>query len=119
MSHLSRLEEIALRYPEAVRHDIEAWDGEPTFRVRGKNFIFASPEGTSLTVKLSKEEAEAVVASDERASATGYGLGRHGWISVALGDDDLDDDQWTEVEEWIDTSYRLVAPKRLVAQLDG
>lgn len=117
MSHLARLEEIALRYPEAVRHDIEAWDGEPTFRVRQKNFVFSNPEGTSLTVKLSKEEAAAVVASDDRASATGYGLGRHGWVTVVLGDGDLDDDQWAEIGEWIDTSYRLVAPKRLVAQL--
>ena len=42
---MDRLEAMALRLPEAERVDIEAWDGEPTFRVRGKNFVFTDPDG--------------------------------------------------------------------------
>jgi predicted DNA-binding protein (MmcQ/YjbR family) len=109
---MAHLERIVSRLPEAARVDIEAWDGEPTFRVRGKNFVFTNPEATGVTVKLPKEEAEAVVATDTLAQPTGYGLGRHGWVSVEIGDD-ADDTRWQQVEEWVRTSYTLVAPKKL------
>jgi predicted DNA-binding protein (MmcQ/YjbR family) len=109
---MAHLERIVARLPEADRVDIEAWDGEPTFRVRGKNFIFTNAEATGLSVKLPKEEAAAVVATDPLAQPTGYGLGRHGWVSVEVGDDP-DEARWRQVEEWVRTSYTLVAPKRL------
>ena len=109
---MAHLERIVARLPEAGRVDIEAWDGEPTFRVRGKNFIFTNGEATGLSVKLPKEEAAAVVATDPLAEPTGYGLGRHGWVSVEVGDDP-DEARWRQVEEWVRTSYTLVAPKKL------
>jgi predicted DNA-binding protein (MmcQ/YjbR family) len=112
VDNMAHLERIVARLPEAERVDIEAWDGEPTFRVRGKNFIFASPEATGLSVKLPKEEAAAVVATDPLAEPTGYGLGRHGWVSVEIGDDP-DEARWQQVEEWVRTSYTLIAPKKL------
>ena len=106
---LTRLRKICLALPEA--HEKEAW-GEPTFRVRGKNFVFTDQCAHGLSVKLSKEEAAAVVATDSRAEPTGYGLGRHGWVSVEVGDA-ADDARWQLVEEWVRTSYALVAPKSL------
>jgi predicted DNA-binding protein (MmcQ/YjbR family) len=118
---MARLEHIVARLPEAVRVDIEAWDGEPTFRVRGKNFVFTDPEATGLSVKLPKDEAAAVVATDPQATPTAYGLGRHGWVSVTIGEH-ADDDRWQQVEEWVRTSYTLVAPKalaRIVLAADG
>ena len=96
--------------------DIEAWEGEPTFRANGKVLVFAHPEFSAITVKLPKEEAAAVVASDQAVSPTGYGLGRHGWISVDLPTR-LTRERREEVEEWILTSYTLVAPKTLARQL--
>lgn len=116
MSNMARLEAMAARLPEAARVDIEAWDGEPTFRVRNKNFVFASKDGTGISVKLPKEEAAAVVATEPDAEPTGYGLGRHGWVSVQLGDE-LDEARWEQVEEWVRTSYTLVAPKKLANQV--
>jgi predicted DNA-binding protein (MmcQ/YjbR family) len=113
---MDRLEEIVGRLPEAVRVDIEAWDGEPTFRVRGKNFVFTDTAATGISVKLPKEEAAALVATDPRAVPTGYGLGRHGWVSITLTGR-LTRDGWREVEEWVRTSYTLVAPKRLARQI--
>ena len=109
---MHRLERIAARLPEAERVDIEAWGDEPTFRVRGKNFVFTDQEASGVSVKLPKEEAAAVVATDELAEPTGYGLGRHGWVSVQIGDE-AGDARWQEVEEWVRTSYTLVAPKSL------
>jgi predicted DNA-binding protein (MmcQ/YjbR family) len=116
MGNMPRLEAIALRLPSAERVDIAAWDGEPTFRVNGKNFVFCDPEGTGISVKLPKEEAEAVVATDSAVTPTGYGLGRHGWVSIELGRRPSAA-RWREVEEWIRTSYTLVAPRKLAQQV--
>ena len=121
VDNMARLEQIAARLPEAQRVDIEAWGGEPTFRVRGKNFVFSDQAATGLSLKLPKEEAEAVAATEPDASPTGYGLGRHGWVSVKVAED-ADDDRWQQVEEWVRTSYTMVAPKslaKLVLAEDG
>ena len=116
MGHAARIEAIVARLPEAVRVDIEAWDGELTFRVNGKNFVFTHPEFQSITVKLPKEEATAVLATDKAVTPTGYGLGRHGWVSVALPAK-ISVRRWEQLEEWIRTSYTLVAPKKLARQV--
>ncbi len=115
---MARLEKIIGRLPEWERVDIEAWDDHPTFRVRKKNFVFANREATSLGLKLSKEEADAVVATDDAVSPMGYGLGRHGWISLELPLD-AGGDRWDEVTEWIRISYTLVAPKKLAAIVEA
>ena len=112
MGNMARLERIVARLPEAERVDIEAWGGEPTFRVRGKNFVFTDQAASGLSVKLPKDEAAALVATDPLAEPTGYGLGRHGWVSVTIGDG-APAERWVEVEEWVRTSYTLVAPKKL------
>ena len=112
MNNMKRLEQIVERLPEAERVDIEAWGGEPTFRVRGKNFIFAAHDASGISVKLSKDEAEAVVATDPGAEPTGYGLGRHGWVSLQIPTK-ANAARWQQIEEWVRTSYTLVAPKSL------
>ena len=56
------------------------------------------------------------MGSEPDAEPTGYGLGRHGWVSVQLGDE-LDEARWEQVEEWVRTSYTLVAPKKLANQV--
>ena len=116
VENMSRLEAITARLPEAERVDIEAWGGEPTFRVRGKNFIFTDQAASGVSVKLPKDEAAAVVATDPHAEPTGYGLGRHGWVSIHIGDA-AGDARWQQVEEWVRTSYTLVAPKSLALRV--
>jgi predicted DNA-binding protein (MmcQ/YjbR family) len=112
MANMAKLEEIVARLPEAGRVDIEAWGGEPTFRVHGKSFVFSSPDAGSIGVKLPYEEAVAVVASDAHAKPMGYGLGRHGWVSISIPKR-TSARRWREIEEWIRTSYTLVAPTKL------
>lgn len=118
VDHLSRLEQIATALPEAVRVDIEEWGGDPTFRVRNKNFVFAGPDGRTFGVKLPPEEAAAVVASDPDASPMGYGLGRHGWVSVNLPARPSAA-RWSEVAELVRTSYCLIAPKKLARLVEA
>ena len=95
--------------------NVEEWGDHPTFRVRKKNFVFSNADATSLSFKLSKEEAAAVVATEQRHPA-GYGLGRHGWVAYDL-EPNASADRWEEVTEWVETSYTLVAPKTLARQV--
>jgi predicted DNA-binding protein (MmcQ/YjbR family) len=50
------------------------------------------------------------------AEPSGYNLGRAGWVSSSFRPGD---EMPVEIlRQWIDESYRAVAPRRLVAQLD-
>jgi predicted DNA-binding protein (MmcQ/YjbR family) len=113
-NNMKRLERIVAELPEAIRVDIAEWGDHPTFRVRNKNFVFSDDKGESLSVKLDKTEAAAVVATDPDVDAAGYGLGRHGWVSISVAPNS-GDERWELLREWIRTSYILVAPKSLAA----
>jgi predicted DNA-binding protein (MmcQ/YjbR family) len=113
---MRRLERIVARLPEAVRVDVAAWDDHPTFRVNGKTFVFSDTKATAITVKLDRDEAAAVTASDPAAQPAGYGLGRAGWVRVTLGARPSAA-RWREVEEWIHTSYTHIAPRRLARRV--
>ncbi|MDH5281754.1 MAG: MmcQ/YjbR family DNA-binding protein, partial [Thermoleophilia bacterium] len=54
--------------------------------------------------------------SIEGALPSGYGLGKAGWVTVPSDDEDVD---LTLLCDWVEESYRIVAPKRLVALLDA
>src|SRR3954468_11738361 len=97
VTNMERLEAVVARLPEAVRVDVEEWGDHPTFRVNGKNFVFSDDKAESLSLKLPKEEAAAVVATDGAADPAGYGLGRHGWIALTL-DSSPGEDRWQQVE---------------------
>ena len=50
------------------------------------------------------------------AEPTGYGLGKHGWVTATFEPGDaipLD-----LIREWIDESYRAVAPKSVLAKME-
>ncbi len=96
MDNMARLEAIVGRLPEAERVDIAEWGDHPTFRIRGKNFVFSDQAARDLSLKLPKEEAASVVATDTGVSPAGYGLGRHGWVALTV-DDDAYDERWRQV----------------------
>ena len=45
-----------------------------------------------------------------------YGLGKSGWVTIAVVAVGLDHELLCE---WVEESYRIVAPKRLVTELDA
>jgi predicted DNA-binding protein (MmcQ/YjbR family) len=57
---------------------------------------------------------EALVASDPKRFFRPPYVGGRGWLGVYL---DVEQD-WDEIAELVEDSYRLVAPKRLVTQLE-
>jgi hypothetical protein len=113
MTLLGRVRALCLALPEAF--ELEAWE-HPTFRVgggRGKIFCTAAPDGSSTTVKADDGEREALLAQGDPFFFPPY-VGGKGWVGIRLGDAATD---WEEVAELIATSYCLIAPKRLAAQV--
>jgi predicted DNA-binding protein (MmcQ/YjbR family) len=109
------LRAFGLGYPEA--HEDHPW-GEIALKVRGKVFVFLGGNedgGLGLSVKLPRSQTAAL--DQPWAQPTGYGLGKSGWVSARFAPDEAPPLEL--LREWIDESYRAVAPKKLVAALDG
>ena len=106
-----------------------AWEDFPweesVAKVGKKVFVFniepaeAATDRLLFSVKL-PESGEAALTLPY-TSPTGYGLGRAGWVTVdlAAGDPDADPPPVDVFLDWIEESYRAVAPKKLVAELDA
>lgn len=67
-----------------------------------------------MTCKAPSGEQQALVASNPKRFFVPAYVGSKGWVGVYL-EGAVD---WAEVTELVEESYRLTAPKRLVALLD-
>jgi predicted DNA-binding protein (MmcQ/YjbR family) len=123
------LRDFALSLPGA--HEAFPW-GERVAKVGKKVFVFlgrdeedeactpkqkkgALPGEYGMSVKLSASRDEALAASF--AAPTGYGLGNKGWVSMTFRRGDKP--PMEHMKTWIEESYRAIAPKKLVAELDA
>lgn len=92
------------------------WD-EDVAKVGKKVFLFLGveddPQHVGMTVKLDESHSQAL--SVPGAEPTGYGLGRAGWVTIPFRDTTPPLDV---LKDWVEESYRRIAPKRQVAQLD-
>jgi predicted DNA-binding protein (MmcQ/YjbR family) len=115
------LREYALSFPE-VTEDFP-W-GERVAKVAKKVFVFlgrddGDPKKTNagesyVGVKL--PESRHVALKKKYASPMEYGLGLRGWVSLRFAPrEELPIDQ---LKEWIEESYRAIAPKRAIKALD-
>jgi len=116
---LERLRAICLALPDA--HEVEAW-GEPTFRVRNKMFaMYASAHNhhgagrPAVWCKATLTDQDLLVHSEpDRYFVPPY-VGPKGWVGIRL--DEAPD--WRAVADILHEAYRLIAPKGLLARLDG
>ncbi len=111
---VARVRRICLALPEAEER---AFGGHtaPSFRVRGKLFVMTSEDRSVITFKAGPGVQEALVAAEpDRFFVPAY-VGGKGWVGARLGTSQ----DWQEIAELIEDSYRLIAPRRLAAQLDG
>lgn len=111
--YLSELREICLALPESA--EVEAW-GRPTFRAGKKMFaIFSGHDGHEFSVEFKPEPDERpALLEDPRFYVPPYS-GPGGWLALDFTAARVD---WDEVRELMDSSYRLVALKRMLKALD-
>jgi predicted DNA-binding protein (MmcQ/YjbR family) len=98
-----------------------AWEDFPweetVVKVNKKVFVFmglADSKPGGVTVKLTDSHGHAL--SVEGAEPSGYGLGKWGWVSVPLVGEASAVDL---VCDWVEESYRNVATKKLIKELDA
>ncbi len=117
--YLRRVRELAEALPGA---DLKVSHGRPAFFTKK---VFAYYGGSvkidgewvqhphSLMILPDPGDRPALL-EDDRTYVPAY-LGPSGWIGLDL-DDSTD---WNEIGELLDASYRLTAPKTLIAELDA
>ena len=110
---IARIRAICLAFPEAVEKPFGGHTA-PSFRVCDKLFVTTYEDGSAMTCKAPPGVQQALVGSaPDRFFVPPY-VGHKGWIGVRL---DVEQD-WKEIAELIEDSYRMTAPKRLSALLD-
>jgi predicted DNA-binding protein (MmcQ/YjbR family) len=111
-SVLDHMRAICLALPDTK--ETLTW-GQPHFRVGEKIFAGCGEEKGRVVIgfKLDMDHADAII-QDPRFWRAPY-VGHKGWVSMAAGG--VDD--WDEVRPLVLESYRLIAPRRTVAKLDG
>ncbi len=116
---LAQVRSLCLALPEAA----EKADGRPTFQVRAKTFVMFMDDHhgdgrLAIWCKAPAGAQEVLVGSKpDRFFVPPY-VGHKGWIGVRLEDEVDWEVDWNEVADRIDESYRMTAPKRLLALLD-
>ncbi|WP_437475842.1 MmcQ/YjbR family DNA-binding protein [Sorangium sp. So ce1014] len=110
---LARLRDAALAYPEAVEEF--PW-GDRVAKVRGKIFVFLNTHEGKLRVTAKLPQSGEAALMLPFAEPTGYNLGKSGWVTARFGPKDRVPEAM--LLEWIEESYRAVAPKRALRALD-
>jgi predicted DNA-binding protein (MmcQ/YjbR family) len=111
---VEKLRRFGLTLPGAVED--HPW-GELVLKAKKKVFVFLGKPGevVSFSVKLPKSGER--LLDQDWAEPTGYGLGKSGWVTLTVdGANPLGD---AELCALIEESYRSVAPKTLVKELDA
>lgn len=112
---LAKLGALCAPYPGAEAYIMVH---HPAYRVGGKPFVIAGisdrkNEEQTVCFKFAKEE-QPIALQDPRFFKTPY-IGQHGWTSLRVGEEP----DWDEIARLVEHSYRRVAPKKRLAELDA
>ena len=113
---LVRLTKICLSLPETTR---QLHGSHASFLVRKRIFAYFlnnhHGDGiVAVTAKVLPGDNEALAAAQPARFYLPAYIGPRGWVALRLDAGKVD---WEEVRDLVATSYRLIAPKRLVAGL--
>ena len=110
----AKLRDHALSFPEATEEF--PWD-ERVIKIRGKIIVFLGEAEGMLRVAVKLPTSAEMALTLPFTTPTGYGLGRAGWVTARFGAGDAV--PLALVKEWIEQSYRAVAPKTVLKALGG
>ncbi len=109
---LARLRKICLSLPDTTEK--MAW-GHPTFRVVGKMFAGYEEIQGKMAVGFKLEVPHAELRMQDPRFIQSVQFRTHRWVSM----DAAQIDDWDDVHEMIMEGYRLAAPKKMLAKLEG
>jgi len=112
---LARISDICLALPEVTREDNGP---HSSFAVRKKKFAYFLDDHhgdgkLALCWRATPGQETLLESEPDRFFSPAY-LGSRGWLAVRL---DLGEIDWEEISDFVDQSYRLTAPRGLLATL--
>lgn len=110
----AELLKFALGYPAAWED--RPW-GERVVKVKKKVFVFLGVPSDGLHVTVKLPQSATLALGLPFVAPTGYGLGRAGWVTATIAG--RRKPPLPMLKQWIDESYRAVAPVKLAAQASG
>ncbi|HBL27157.1 MAG TPA: phosphoribosylglycinamide formyltransferase [Acidobacteria bacterium] len=115
---LDRLRSLCMALPEVTER---LSHGEPTWFVRGKKtFVMYSDhhhnDRLAFVCAAADGAQEALVRLDPRRFFVPPYVGHRGWLGVYL---DVPGVDWDQIADLVVDAYREIAPRKLVALLDG
>jgi predicted DNA-binding protein (MmcQ/YjbR family) len=112
---IARLRALGMTYPGA--HPKSPWEGHDDLAVNDKTFAYLSAPGDPPACSFKLPFSGPEVLESPYARPTAYGLGKAGWVSLALPLQGGPSEETLRL--WLDESYRAQAPKRLVKLLNA
>jgi predicted DNA-binding protein (MmcQ/YjbR family) len=112
-SSFDKLRTFALDYPDTIEDF--PW-GHSAFKVNKKVFLFLVLEKDELSMSMKLPKSGKPALKNKFASPTEYGMAKHGWVTMRFGPGEKI--PFDDLTDWIDESFRAIAPKKVVAFLD-
>jgi len=112
---VKKLRDLALSYPDT--YEDHPW-GETAIKIRptGKVFLFIGSHDGQVLFSVKLPNSRDMAVDLPWAEPTHYGMGKHGWVTGRLESKNIPFDL---IRAWVDESFRAIAPKKLVKQLDA
>ena len=101
----------AMSYPQVTEEF--PW-GESAFKVKGKTFIFMREEKDAVSFSVKLPQSRDFALSLPGSEPTHYGMGAKGWVTLNPKRKIPADVLYSLIDE----SYRAVAPKMVLKELD-
>lgn len=111
---LAELKKWGLALPGA--HSKSPWPGHDDLAVKDKTFAFLSVSGETLGMSVKLPAGKDAALRLPYAKPTPYGLGKSGWVSFSFAEHEPPSAE--QMRRWILESYRVIAPKKLVKELE-
>lgn len=107
------IRKIAFKFPEVTEG---ASCVNRAFKAGKKSFLFLGMKADTYSVRLKLQASLAEAEKLEQKSPETYSVGMHGWTLITLPHSK--NPPKGLMPRWIEESYRLLAPKKLVAQIE-
>ena len=108
------LRRFALTFPQT--HEDHPW-GETALKVARKIFVFLGDAGGGIRMTVKLEESHLAALELPFCQPAAYGLGKSGWVTVSF--EAKEPVPVSLLRDWIEESFRNVAPRRLVEAETG
>ena len=101
----------AMTYPHVTEEF--PW-GESAFKVKGKTFVFMREEKDAVSFSVKLPQSRDFALDLPGSEPTHYGMGAKGWVTLNPTKKIPNDVLYSLIDE----SYRAVAPKTVIKELD-